>query len=162
MKTKLLPLILIMSPALACAQFRPIIDSTIFCSYGYEFTENLNDGKKILEFFYIVEEMPKSKIPVSEIESMLERTIRLNAQEKNYNGIIFLQCIINCKGQAGDYQINDCPTEFINIGCQVLNAFRESIISWGSPKQRGHDIDLLTRVKVTINQGQFKVVAPYF
>jgi hypothetical protein len=162
MKTKILPLILIMSPVLAYAQFRPIIDSTIVCSSYYEFSENPNNSKKNLQFFYIVEEMPKPKIPVREIESMLEKRVRFNTQEMNYNGNIYLQCIINCKGQAGDYQINDCPAEFVNVGCQLLNIFRESIVNWETPKQRGHEVDLLTKVKVTINQGHFKVIAPDF
>ena len=162
MKAKILPLILIMSPALVRAQFLPIIDSTIVCSTGYTFSESLKDIKKTLDIFYIVEEMPKTKISINEIESMLERRIHLNTQEMNYKGNIYLQCIINCKGEAGDYQINNCPAEFVNVGCQLLNVFRESIVNWEPPKQKGHDVDLLTRVKVTINQGHFEVIAPYY
>lgn len=160
MKAKILPIILIMSPAYVYAQYLPIIDSTIVCSTGYTFSESLKDVKKTLDIFYIVEVMPKPKIPENEIESMLEKRIRLNTQEMNYKGNIYLQCIINCKGEAGDYQINNCPDEFVNIACQVLKVFSERIINWEPPKQKGSNVDLLAKVKVTINQGHFVVVAP--
>jgi hypothetical protein len=91
MKTIIFALILVIVPAFAGAQFLPIIDSTIVCSTGYTFSESLKDVKKTLEIFYIVEEMPKPKIPINEIESMLERRIRLNTQEMNYKGKVYLK-----------------------------------------------------------------------
>ena len=169
MKTKSIFVVLLLFSVSVLAQpkFLPIIDTSLICSYNegywvYSLPDEHGYMKKELEIFFVVENMPRPKIPVSEIESMLEKRVSLNTQEMNYNGNIYLQCIINCKGKAGDFQINDCPSEFFNVGCQLLNLFRESIDNWEPPKQRGHDVDLLTRVKVTINQGHFKVVAPCY
>lgn len=174
MKAKTITVILILLPVSVLAQhkFLPVIDSTVACSFGEvghaTFKYNMPNpfyeykAEDLLEIFYIVEEMPEPKIPVIEIESMLERSTRLNAQEMTYHGNIYLQCIVNCRGQAGDYQINHCAPEFVNIGYQVLNVFREWIINWDPPVQRDRSVDLLTKVKVTIDQGHFEVVAPFY
>jgi len=148
--------------------FRPIIDSTIACSFHktavtkYDMPNPLYEYKEEggLEIFYIVENMPKPKIPVSEIESMLGSSILLNMQEMKYQGIIYLQCVVNCKGKAGDYQIMHCQAEFVNIGCQLLNVFREKVNIWEPGKQRGKNVDTLIEIQVKFREGRFAVNAP--
>lgn len=148
-------------------KFLPVMDSSLICS--------CNEGRMMrtapdahgysheaLAIYYIVEEMPKPMISKTEIESFLEKNIQLNAQEKNYEGNIYLQCVVNCKGEAGDFQILHCPPEFVNVGCRISNFFQENITSWNSPVQRDREVDILTQVKVNINKGSFKVVAPFY
>jgi len=137
--------------------FRPILDSSIVCSW-YETWS----GEYELEFFYIVEHMPRPKIPIDEIENILEKEIRFNAQELSYNDTIGFQCVINCNGKAGDFQILKCPDEFINIGCQVLNILRKEFAAWDPPIQRGKPVDLLALIAVKIDKGQFEVIAPVY
>lgn len=165
-------LILIQVSVLAQHKFLPIIDYTAVCSFnevGYiTYKQNMPNPlyeykeKSLMQIFYIVEDMPKPKIAICEIENMLEKNIRFNTQELNYNSTLYFQCVVNCKGEAGDYQIIDCPTEFVNIGGQILNVFRDQIIYWTPPIQRGHNVDLLTQVKVNVNKGHFDVFAPVY
>ncbi len=134
------------------SKYRPILDSTIVCSrretwWGYE-----------IDFFYIVEHMPRPKFPIYEIENILEKDIRFNAQELSYNDTIYFQCVVNCMGIAGDYQILKCPVELVNIGCQVLNVLRNKFAEWEPPIQQGQNVDLLTIIKVKVNKGQFEVI----
>ena len=104
--------------------------------------------------------MPKPKLSENEIAHILKNHIRLNEQEMTFNGEIYLQCVVNCKGKAGDFQILRCPNEYINVGCQLLNLFREKINEWESGVQRGKNIDVLIKIKIELNQGKFNVVAP--
>ncbi len=166
MKAKIVTISLILFPALVLAQyeFRPIIDSTVACSYyrsdtRFYIQNPLYKEKKDLEFFYIVEQMPKPEIPLNEIEKMLEKEVRFNEKEMNFNGKIYFQCIVNCKGKAGDYQLIYCPAEFANICCHVLNVFRERINNWEPGKQRDTSVDVLIKTQVTVNKGNFEVVA---
>ena len=146
-------------------EFRPIIDSSTTCSYfkpSVGFSENPLTSKQILEIFYIVEKMPSPKIPESEIETILKDNIRFNVDEMTKKGEIYLQCVVNCKGKAGDFQIIHCPSEFVNIGCQLLNIFSEKFNIWEAGQLRDKNIDTLIKVKVTFYKGDFKIEAPSY
>ena len=137
--------------------FRPILDSSIVCSW-YE----ISSGEYELEFFYIVEHMPKPKILIEEIEYILDKEIRFNAEELSYIDTIGFQCVVNCNGKAGDFQILKCPDEFVNIGCQILNILRTQFTEWDPPIQRGKNVDILALIAVKINKGQLDVIAPVY
>jgi hypothetical protein len=142
---------------------RPVLDSTATCSYHkgtYEFSENATEAKQILEFFYIVEEMPRPITPKVNIEDILNHVILMKKQEKIFQGAITLQCVVNCKGKAGDFQIIDCSSEILNIGYQVLDLFRDKIYEWKPGKQKGIRVDVLIRIVVSVNEGKFSVVVP--
>ena len=162
MKAKVVFWILIIYPVFAYSQFKPIIDSSIVCSNGNTFSENPLDSKKTLEIFYIVEKMPKPKIQLKEIENMLEKGIPPSEQEFKSEGNLFLQCIVNCKGMAGDFQIIQCPPKLDNICKLVINVFRESLISWNPGQQRGKNVDVLIKIQVSFKNGKFKVEAPIY
>lgn len=137
--------------------FRPILDSSIVCSW-YEAWS----GEYELEFFYIVEHMPKPKIPIEVIENFLEKEIRFNDQEMSHNDTIGFQCVVNCNGKAGDFQVLKCPDEFVNIGCQILNILRTQLSEWDPPIQRGENVDILALIAVKIDNGQFEIIAPVY
>jgi hypothetical protein len=137
--------------------FRPILDSSIVCSWHETWS-----GEYELDFFYIVEHMPGPRIPIDIIENILEKEIGLNAKELSYNDTIGFQCVVNCNGKAGDFQILKCPDEFVNIGCQVLNILRTQLSEWEPPVQRDKPVDLLALIAVIVNNGQFKVIAPVY
>jgi hypothetical protein len=142
---------------------RPVLDSTATCSYHkgtYEFSVYAAKAKQILEVFYIVEEMPRPITPKGNIEDILNDVILMNRQEKTSQGAITLQCVVNCNGKAGDFQIIDCSTEILNVGYQVLDLFRGKIDEWKPGKQRGNRVDVLIRIFVSVNEGKFSVVVP--
>ena len=166
MSNRIISLYLLITPLLTHAQneFRPIIDSLALCSYSnytFEFSENPLSSKQSLEFFYIVENMPSPKLPVSDIDDLFKKSIRYNKHEMTLKGDIYLQCVVNFEGRAGDFQILNCPSELVNIGCQVLNIFHEKINIWEPGKQRGINVDTLIRVQLKLNLGILTVFAPY-
>lgn len=165
MKSRFLALIILAFPIASQAQstMRPVLDSAVTCSYQkrtYEFSENASMGKQILEVFYIVENMPRSITSKNDMDDILNNSIRLNEQEKSFTGDIYLQCVVNCKGKTGDFQINHCPAESINIACQILNIFSDKFNKWKPGNQRGNEVDVLIMIKVSVSKGQFSVVAP--
>lgn len=142
MYKKAVILILILFPVFLSAQhgFRPIIDSTIPCNSQH---------------FYIVENMPRPKISAEKIAELLELSVRFNEKEKSINEDIFIQCVVNCRGKAGDYQIQKCSSEMINIGCQVLQVLKEIFTEWEPGIQRGNAVDVLISIKVSVEDGKF-------
>lgn len=142
MNKKAVILCLILFPVFLSAQrsFRPIIDSTIPCSSQY---------------FYIVENMPRPKIAAEKMEELLELSVRFNEKEKSFRKDIFIQCVVNCRGKAGDFQILECPPEMINIGCQALQVLKEMFTEWEPGIQVGNAVDVLIRIKVSVEGGKF-------
>src|SRR6056297_169034 len=135
-------LILISSAAYSQKEFRPILDSSSTCSFynpNYEYSESPIDSKQILEIYYIVEVMPTPKTKIEAIEHIIETSLKLSEQDKSLKGQALYQCIINCKGIAGDFQILSCSPNLLNTGCQLLDVFRENFKSWNPGKQRGHN-----------------------
>lgn len=137
--------------------FRPLLDSTVLCSYSETWF-----GEYEISFFYIIEHMPKPKISIDVVENILEKEIRFNASELSYNDTIGFQCVVNCNGKAGDFQILKCPDEFVNIGCQILNILPTLLAKWNPPIQRGKNVDILALIAVKIDKGQFEVIAPFY
>lgn len=171
MKSRIIATFLLIYPLMISAQykFRPIIDSTATCSFhkGLSVTRYFSPespGKYTeevaLEYFYIVEKMPVPKNTLKQIEECLDREVSLNEQEKGLNGNLYFQCVINCEGKAGDFQIIYCPEEFVNIGCQVLNVLRDNLVMWEPGKQRGVDVDVLIKIRTSVINGKFKISSP--
>ena len=170
MKSKILIAILILSPAFVIAQYeyRPIIDTTLPCSYNIDYTIDEMPNplykykKKIGGIFYIVENMPKPEISINEIKNGLKKNICFNENEKKLNGSMYFQCIVNCKGEAGDYQIIHCPEGFANICNQAFTVFCEQLIKWVPGKQRGKNVDVFVQIQMKIKEGDIKFVAPFY
>jgi hypothetical protein len=175
MKNKFLLIFLLFGSILAYGQneFRPIIDTTIACSYHSGSTVeryyNPNaptkyDEKVIshMELFYIVEKMPIPEIKMDLVEKVLEKDVQLIKAEKTLEGDMYFQCIVNCKGKAGDFQIVQCPDGFSNICCQVFEKLHENFSKWQPGKQKDNNVDMLIKIHVNFQNGKFKVIAPIY
>ncbi len=172
MKVKTVFLFLLIFPALVNAQyeFRPILDPTSLCNEEtmprpkYHILNPLYEEKEKphtqYPIFYLVERMPEPKISEHDIENLLEKIVRFNNQEKTCKTTLHFQCIVNCRGEAGDYQIIFCPDEIVNIGDQVLKLFRDRVNTWSPGMQRDKSVDVLVRIWVMVHEGKFKVRAP--
>ncbi len=162
LNVKILLFISVVLPISLSAQygFLPIIDSTVTCSYfnpNQEFSENQGTAKLHLEIFFLVDNMPVPNISFEEMAEYLGCIIRFTDHEKTLKENVWLQCIVNCKGEAGDFQIIQCPEEISNIGCQVLQVFKEKFSEWNPGIQRGKAVDVLLGLKVSIQGGKFHV-----
>ena len=103
--------------------------------------------------------MPISEMDLIDVVKALEGEVRLNDQEKTLRGNMYFQCVVNCKGKAGDFQIIHCPDELINIGCQALNVLHEQIINWVPGRQSSKDLDVLITIKATFSKGSYELIA---
>lgn len=171
MKNRIIASFLLICPFIASGQYeiRPILDSTAACSY-YDglaveryFDPDAPDKyieKVHMEIFYIVEKMPIPKFELIDLENSLDKKIQLNEQEETMVGKMHFQCIVNCKGEAGDFQVISCPDELSNIGFQVFCFVREKMVNWQPGNQRNHNVDVLIKIQVSLNNGKFEVMAP--
>ncbi len=164
---KNLLLLLIMFPTIVRGQyeFRAIKDTSIICYESIRPKAHIlnplyDDAFSKYELFYITEEMPEPKTPTEDFEKVLAQAIRVSNEEKKYKGTVHIQCVINCRGEAGDYQVIYCPAELDKIEGQLLNVFRKRFIAWNSGMQGDKAVDVLIRILVMVNEGKFKVVAP--
>ena len=170
MKMNVLITMLLFFPAFAFSQheFRPVIDTTAACSWSVKHTADkmpnpLHEYKnKLHGIFYLVEQMPEPKTSAHKVETVLKNKISLNENEKKLTGAMYFQSIINCEGEAGDFQIISCPEDFLNICGQTFEIVKEQLKDWRPGVQRDKNADVLIKIQVKVNEGDFKVVAPLF
>ena len=171
MSSKLFIVILLLSPVLTFAQynFKPIIDTSAICSSSTEIYKDKMpnpyynyDKKKKVIVFYIVEKMPSPELSLDKIENILKRNIRFSEAEKKLNGDLYFQCVVNCKGNAGDFQVMHCPDGFSGICNKVLTLFREQLTSWHPGKQLNVNVNILIKTEVKIRKGNFEVITPLY
>ena len=170
MKSRIFVIILLLFPSLVFAQnnVKPIIDSAIICIDSIDATfdqmpnpyYNYNKKKAVAELFFIAENMPSPGVSIDKIQDILKNNIRINGEDKKLNGEIYLQCIVNCEGIAGDYQIMNCPNGFSEICNNVLAVFSKEVKTWNPGKQRGNTVNVLVKILVKINSGDFEVIVP--
>lgn len=129
--------------------FKPLIDPTKACSYT---NPNKPEGYKT-DYFFIVEEMPRPSKTLSSIEKLLNKKVTHLGIP---SGTIVFQTLINCQGQASDYQLLSCNSPNAILCRQVLEVFQEDV-AWEAGIQRNRNVDVLVKVAVKLEQGQFKI-----
>ena len=147
-------------PAIVFAQeFRPLLDTTVACSYGNP--NNPIDWEtsktQLVQYFFIVEKMPKPKVSFSEIEKMIKENVLLLEKELNQEGKIIIQLLVNCEGKAGDFQIVHCPAEMANIGCQIIDILKSNYNEWEAGVQRKQKVDVLVKTVIDVNKGKIQI-----
>ena len=152
---------LFLLPAVLAAQkYLPVIDSTAACSWfgaSYGFSENASAAQKQLEIYHIVEHMPSPAISGEQIADILQKNIKLSDHDFRLNGNIHVQCIVNCRGEAGDFQILRSPDELEDIANEVLKVFREELTEWEPAIHRGQEVDVFVHILVVVEYGIFSV-----
>ncbi len=148
-------------PAIIFAQkFRPLLDPTVACSYGS--TSNPVDFEtnktKLVNYFFIVEEMPKPKVSLPKIENLIQENVLFIEEELNKSGNITIQCLVNCQGNAGDFQIIDCSNEMENKCCQVIEVLKNNFTEWEPGIQKKKKVDVLIKIKLNIDDGTIKMI----
>src|SRR5690554_859931 len=104
-KVVLIIVIIIFHATTFTQEFKALADPTIACSYGDP--DNPIDWEtnktQLTHYFFIVEEMPKPKVSVNEIENILNGSIFFTEKELTGSNNIAIQCLVNCEGMAGDF-----------------------------------------------------------
>ncbi len=150
MKHTLVYLLFLAFPLLSYAQdFKEIKDQKHACAYLNSETRNAVQ----LAVFHIVETMPEPILSYNSIENLLNQKVKLS--DSKIEKITF-QTLINCEGKAGDYQFLACGREDPSVCSQVLEVFQNDV-NWQPGQQRNRAVDVLIRIEVRLENGQFKV-----
>ncbi len=161
MKTKVIILIVLFFPVFVFSQeLRPLLNPSIACSYGsphnpLDFETNKT---QLVQYFFIVEKMPKPKISITKIENLLKNNVYFIEKELDFQDKIVLQCLVNCEGSAGDFQIVYCPTEIANLGFQIFEVLKNNITDWEAGIQRERKVDVLVQIEINIKNGKIEIV----
>ena len=147
MKTTSLILVLVVLPFYIFAQsnYKPLKDTTLICD-------------KEQQPFNLVTEMPNPKIGYDKIVDILQTKVLINEDEKIVTGIIYVQFIVNCKGESGDYQISKSADKLKIISEKIIEIFKKENFEWNPGKQRGYSVDVLMLIKLAIKEGKFSVI----
>jgi hypothetical protein len=150
MKTRFLLLLMAFSSSLmAQPSFRPLIDSSAACnpSHGH---------------FFIVEEMPSPIRPLDETAKRLTQNVQFTDKDREADKQIYVQCLVNCKGEAGDYQLTKCPDDLLDVGSQSIDILRNDGIKWNPGKQRGRTVDVFIIFEISVRKGKFEIIGPVY
>lgn len=155
----LLLFVLLFPLTLFSQEFKPLLDPTIACSYGspHNPIDRETNYTSLVNYFFIVEEMPKPKVSFIEMENKLRETIHFIEKELNLKGKIAFQCLVNCKGTAGDYQIISCPNEMTAVCNQILDVLKKDFTDWEAGIQNKKNVDVLIRLVVNVDKGKIKI-----
>jgi len=107
------------------------------------------------QMFIVTEVMPKANISEIELENLLNSLIDLS-NYKQFNGmIVYVNFIINCKGEDFDYKIIEST---INKELeQKLILTIQSNVKWTPAKQRKKYVDVNKTIKIQIDSGKFNI-----
>lgn len=89
---------------------------------------------------------------------MFKENVLFIEKELNENSKILIQCLVNCEGKGGDYQIIYCPTEMRNICCQILEVLKNNFTEWDAGIQRKNKVDVLVKMEINIDKGKIKII----
>lgn len=140
----LLLLVLLPTSVFGQPSFKPLIDSSADC--------NPSRGH-----FFIVEEMPSPIQPLNEVENLLNQKVQFTEKELDVEGQIYVQFLVNCKGEPGDYQLTQCPETLLGVGNQIIEVFRNENIKWKPGKQRGNTVDVILLSQIETLKGKFEL-----
>lgn len=148
---------------LSAQEFKPLLDPTIACSYGslHNRVDRETNMTSLVDYYFIVEEMPRPKLSFTQLETQLKETIHFSEKELNLKRKMAFQCLVNCKGKAGDYQIISCPNEMTAVCNQILDVLKKDFTEWEAGIQRKGNVDVLIRLVATVDKGKIKVVYNY-
>lgn len=139
--------------------FKPLLDPTIACSYGslHNGVDRETNMTSLVDYYFIVEEMPRPKVSFTEMENKLKETIHFSEKELNAKGKMAFQCLVNCKGKAGDFQIISCPNEMTAVCNQILEVLKKDFTEWEAGIQRKENVDVLIRLVINVDKGKIKI-----
>jgi hypothetical protein len=102
--------------------------------------------------------MPSLIRPLDETAKRLTQNVQFTDQELAADNQIYVQCLVNCKGDAGDFQLTKCPENLIDVGSQIIDIFRNDSIKWNPGKQRGKAVDVFLMFEIEVKKGKFEIV----
>jgi len=152
-------LILLSSVETFSQNYRELVDARVACSYGSPNNSIDPNTKqpKIADYFFIVEQMPRSKIPVKKIEQLLNHQVEFIKEEAKITDRIVFQTLISCQGKAGDFLFLHCPLELKNVCGRVIDIFMNEVTDWEPGVQNSVPVDVLMRIEILVDSGNFQI-----
>jgi hypothetical protein len=146
MKTLLFFLIVIFLPVFSFCQkpYKELQDSSALC-----------ESRK--EVFFIVEGMPKLEKTLNDIEETINEDICLTKKQLEIEGETYIQCLVNCEGNSGDFQIVEFSPNIKDINDKIIDILKEENLKWIPGKQKSKNVNVFMLFHIKLKKGNFQV-----
>jgi hypothetical protein len=145
---------------------RTILFSIIFvtvsvCLFSQKPYKELQDSSALCEsrkeFFFIVEDMPIPKKPLDKIEEFLNESICLTKKQFEIEGETYIQCLVNCDGNSGDFQTVKFSPNMEDINNKIIEVLEQLNLEWIPGKQRSKDVNVLMVFHIKLKKGNVQI-----
>ena len=137
------------------SQMKTILLTAFFFLATFNFLHGQSrcDTRKDMIFF-VTEYMPKSNITLDELETILNREIDISGFAMPQGNMIYLSFIINCNGEAFDYQfLRPVDGKLQNKILEIV----KSNMTWKAGSQHGRLVDVQKTMSIKIKNSKFKI-----
>ncbi len=107
--------------------------------------------------WFITEVMPKPNISMTQVESILNKSIDLSNYAKPVDNIIYLNFIINCKGEDCEYKILNIKPIDRELENQLISIIKSNL-DWTPAMQKGEKVDIQMPMKISIENNCFNII----
>ncbi len=107
------------------------------------------------DIFVILEHPPIPNISYKELEHILNTSVNLNDFVRPEGNIIYLNFIINCKGEAFNYKT---LKPINNILLEKLIQTLQSNLNWKPGMQNNKPVDFAKTLVISTEEGEFKIL----
>ena len=91
---------------------------------------------------------------MNELEQIINNSINISAYEPSIKDPIFIQFIVNCKGEDVEYK--SVRTINSDLESDLINLIR-SELSWTAGQQRGITVDVIKYLIIRVEKGRLKI-----
>jgi len=146
MRTILFSLILVTIPICLFSQkpFKALKDSSVLC-----------ETRK--EIFFIVEDMPILKKPLDKIEESINESICLTKNQLEIEGETYIQCLVNCDGNTGDFQTVKYSPNLEEINNKIIEVLEQVNLEWIPGKQKSIAVNVFMVFHVKLKKGNLQI-----
>lgn len=107
------------------------------------------------DIFHVTEEMPTLNISIEQLEDILSNSIDLNQYARPDGNVIYINFIINCKGEDFDYKVLR-PVDK-GLEKQLLSILKTST-TWTPAKQRNKPVDFSKTFEIRLEGNKFNIL----
>jgi len=107
--------------------------------------------------FVLAEEMPEPNITMSQLSSVLNESIVLNKYQVSNGDSIYVNFIINCKGEDFNYKVIR-PVKIDKDFEQELLSILKNTVIWRPAIQNGKAVDFSKTITILIENNKFHIV----
>jgi len=107
--------------------------------------------------FFVTEVLPEPSISLSQLSSVLNTSIDLNKYQVPNGFSIYVNFIINCKGEDFNYRVIKPEQIDENLERELLTTIQNTL-TWSPAMQRGKGVDFSKTINILVENNQLNII----